>query len=74
MAYVSTEIKNLVLAMTSNPAFFSQNIVSIYSEAELQAIYKDIKFELSAQIMDEDDADMLYLLQLTLQNSCKFNN
>lgn len=67
MAYVSTEIKNLVDMMTTSPAFFNLILAKATKEL-LEMFISEIKFELSSQMMDEDDADTLFLLQLRLTN------
>lgn len=69
MAYVSNEIKNLVLAMSSNTKFFVNTVLPTYSKAEINALISQIKNELASQLMDEDDQDALYILQLTLENA-----
>lgn len=67
MAYVSTEIKHLVDMMTTSPAFFNLILAKATKEL-LEMFISEIKFELSSQMMDEDDADTLFLLQLRLTN------
>ena len=71
MAYVSKEIKNLVANFSNSAALFATMVLPMYSAAELQGLISSIKFELKNQIMDDDDADTLYLFQLTLENALR---
>lgn len=67
MAYVSTEIKNLVSMMINNSSLFN-NLLAHATKELLNKFIAEIKMELASQIMDEDDADTLFLLQLRIQN------
>lgn len=67
MAYVSTEIQNLVFLMNNRTEFFN-NLLKHSTKELLNQFISSIKLELSSQFMDEDDADTLYLLQLRLTN------
>lgn len=69
MAFVSTEIKNLVFAMNNNVELFASKIIKLYSHEEIEALVSRIKFELSTSFISEEDADSLYLLQLILENA-----
>lgn len=69
MAYVSTEIQNLVYVMNNRPSYF-KDVLAHATKELLQQLIEEIKFELSSQLMDEDDADTLFLLQLILTNEC----
>ncbi len=71
MAFVSTEINNLVKIMVNNPAAVIATLLSIYTSAELQSLIATAKFELANTIMSEEDADRLYALQLTLENALR---
>ncbi|MCQ2257623.1 MAG: hypothetical protein MJZ41_06465 [Bacteroidaceae bacterium] len=71
MAYVSTEIKNLVAIFSNNAALFATMVLPMYSAAELQGLISSTKFELQNQMMDEDDADTLFSFQLTLENALR---
>lgn len=71
MAFVSTEIRNLVKIMVNNPAAVIATLLSIYTSAELQALIATAKFELANTYMTEEEADMLYTLQLTLENALR---
>lgn len=67
MAYVSTEIKNLVSMMNNSSSFFNDLLAHATKEL-LNKFISEIKMELASQLMDEDDADTLFLLQLRIQN------
>lgn len=69
MEYVSTEIKNLVYMMNNNSEMF-EGFLRHGTKELFEHLIKSIKFELSSQLMDEDDADTLFILQLTLSNTC----
>lgn len=71
MAFVSTEIRNLVKIMVNNPATSLAKILPIYTTLELQALIATAKFELANTYMTEEEADMLYTLQLTLENALR---
>ena len=71
MAFVSTEIRNLVKIMVNNPATFLAKILPIYTTLELQALIATAKFELANTYMTEEEADLLYTLQLTLENALR---
>lgn len=67
MAYVSQNVAYLVSVMNTNPNLF--NVILVNGNAELLQMYiSQVKLELSSQLMDEDDADTLFLLQLKIQN------
>ena len=68
MAYVSTEVKNLIKVMNYNTQAFNTLLTS-YSFAELTSLIKSVKFELANQLMDEEDADTLMLFILRLTNA-----
>ncbi len=71
MAFVSTEIRNLVKIMVNNPASSLANLLPIYTTTELQALIATAKFELANTFMSEEEADLLYTLQLTLENAIR---
>lgn len=71
MAFVSTEIRNLVKIMVNNPAASIAKLLPIYTPVELQALIATAKFELANTYMTEEEADMLYTLQLTLENALR---
>ena len=70
MEYVSTEIKNLLNMMNNNSEMFN-GILRHGTKELLEHFISAIKMELSSQYMDEEDADSLYILQLTLENTCR---
>ena len=71
MAFVSTEIRNLVKIMVNNPATSLSKLLPIYTALEIQELIKTAQFELANTIMTEEEADMLYTLQLTLENALR---
>ena len=71
MAFVSTEIGNLVKIMVNNPASSLSKILPIYTSLELRELIAAAKFELANTYMTEEEADMLYVLQLTLENALR---
>ena len=71
MAFVSTEIRNLVKIMVNNSATSLAKILPIYTTLELQALIATAKFELANTYMTEEEADLLYTLQLTLENALR---
>lgn len=71
MAFVSTEIRNLVKIMVNNPATSLAKILPIYTTFELQALIATAKFELANTYMTEEESDLLYTLQLTLENALR---
>ena len=68
MEYVSTEIKNLVYMMNNKSEMFN-GILRHGTKELFEHLISSIKLELSSQYMDEEEADTLYLLQLTLANT-----
>lgn len=71
MAFVSTEIRNLVKIMVNNPTFSLSKILPIYTSLEIRELISTAKFELANTIMSEEEADLLYTLQLTLENALR---
>ena len=71
MAFVSTEIRNLVKIMVNNPATVIASLLSIYTTAEILSLIDEAKFELANTIMNEEDSDRLYELQLNLENAVR---
>lgn len=71
MAFVSTEIGNLVKIMVNNPASYLAKLLPIYTTSELRELIAAAKFELANTYMTEEEADMLYVLQLTLENALR---
>lgn len=68
MEYVSTEIKNLVFMMNNNSNMF-EGILRHGTKDLFEHLILSIKTELASQLMDDDDADSLFLLQLRLTNT-----
>lgn len=71
MAFVSTEIGNLVKIMVNTPASYLAKLLPIYTTSELRELIAAAKFELANTYMTEEEADMLYVLQLTLENALR---
>ena len=71
MAFVSTEIRNLVKIMVNNPTSYLAKLHPIYTALELRELIAAAKFELANTYMTEEEADMLYALQLTLENALR---
>jgi hypothetical protein len=71
MAFVSTEIRNLVKIMVNNPTSYLAKLLPIYTALELRELIAAAKFELANTYMTEEEADMLYALQLTLENALR---
>lgn len=71
MAFVSTEIRNLVKIMVNNPTSYLSKLLPIYTALELRELIAAAKFELANTYMTEEEADMLYALQLTLENALR---
>lgn len=69
MAFIDSEIRNLIFAMNNNASFFTSKVIKMYSREEIKALIRKIKFELVTTIMNDDDADELFLLKLSLENA-----
>ena len=68
MEYVSIDVKFLVNMMKKNDSMFN-GLLKHATKDLLEMIINSIKTELSSQMMSEDDADTLYLLQLIITNT-----
>lgn len=68
MSYVSTEVKNLIKVMVYNQQAFTTLLTS-YSFQELSTLLRSVKFELANQLMDEEDADLLFAFTLRIHNA-----
>lgn len=68
MEYVSIDVKFLVNMMKKNDSMFN-GLLKHATKELLEMFITSIKTELSSQMMSEDDADTLYLLQLIITNT-----
>lgn len=71
MAFVSTEIRNLVKIMVNNPSTSLAKLLPIYTTLELKALISTVNFELANTYMSDEEADLLYILKFTLENALR---